>query len=114
MITVQTVALDSLPAELQAFFMGAAAHKSSAAPALVCSDMPEQESAHKPDMGEENDVLHAFYTGLASRKSSEQKPAPAPALRCADVIEGLDAIEVHELAVETIDLDRFALDLGDW
>lgn len=93
MITIENIALDSLPAELQAFFLSLAPRQSVNGPTLVCADQTEQKNAQKVN--------------------TREQTAPT-ALRCADVVSACDDIEVHQLELTTVDPESFTLVGGEW
>lgn len=95
MITIENIALDSLPAELQAFFLSLAPRQSVKARETVYEDQTEQKNAQNP----------------AKR---EQSASTAHRPHIADVVGELDSIDVHELELIAIDPESFALVADEW
>ena len=91
MITVKNVALDSLPADLRAFFMGA-----------VQTKQTDQTNQTK-QTDQTNQTKQTDQTAQAKRHAS-----------CSDVIASCEDIPVHELELITIDPESFALYAGEW
>lgn len=107
MFSVSEIPFDQLPPALQALF----STPSKVFASLAATDSSEPaKTEHKPAISEQT----ASVPVLPDPPALVVVDMTTQPVSCADTISAAGEIEVHELAIESIDLDRFALDLGEW